>query len=334
MSDNLDDEALTVAPPVSQAKPPEPEPDFEGVPQEEGQEEITEEGGMPSEEHTAEENSEEDEDDAELNKLLKDDDPESFKKRINKLHYQKKIKEAELAKENELLREELARANSQGRPEVAGKAESEEPQVELYPYAAKPNLKAFNGDMAAYIEARDEWEEDTHTRYEANQKILAEHEKEVAHKRQIAAHEEQLQQSLIQQCEVAKKKYADFDAVVKSVKLNRLPETKAMDYAVASSDKAAEIYYYLAKNPDEWRKVAAMDPMTAARAVGRLEAKLLHAAPKVDTPNLTSPTKKLSGAGGQGLSSYSALDKAAAHAASTGDLDAYEKVRARLPKTR
>jgi hypothetical protein len=66
-------------------------------------------------------------------------------------------------------------------------------------------------------------------------------------------------------------KYEDFDDVALS---NSVPITPAMAEAIAESDIGADLAYFLGNNPSEAAKIASMSPVSALRALGRIEAKL------------------------------------------------------------
>ena len=53
-----------------------------------------------------------------------------------------------------------------------------------------------------------------------------------------------------------------------------LPVSDAMKRLIIGSDKGPLLKYHFAKNPGELQRLNAMDPLSAARAVGRLEASL------------------------------------------------------------
>ncbi|WP_210319913.1 hypothetical protein [Camelimonas fluminis] len=53
-----------------------------------------------------------------------------------------------------------------------------------------------------------------------------------------------------------------------------MPASDAVTKLVIESDKGPLLKYHFAKNPGELQRLSAMDPLSAARAVGRLEASL------------------------------------------------------------
>lgn len=77
-----------------------------------------------------------------------------------------------------------------------------------------------------------------------------------------------------------REKYADFDTVVLS---DSLPISQQMADMIAVSDVAADVSYFLGKNPQMVRDIAGLDPVSMARAIGRLEAQVTAPKPKTAT---------------------------------------------------
>jgi hypothetical protein len=66
--------------------------------------------------------------------------------------------------------------------------------------------------------------------------------------------------------------------------------TTPMADAIKTSDDGAAVAYHLAQNPDEARRIAALNPLAQVREIGRLEAKLAVPAPAAAaTPIPTKP---------------------------------------------
>jgi len=90
----------------------------------------------------------------------------------------------------------------------------------------------------------------------------------------------------------ARERTPDFDAVA----LNPdLPVTTAMAATIALSERGPEIAYHLGCNPGLAARIAALDPLSAARELGRIEAQLT-AAPKRAVTAAPPPLRSL-GAG-------------------------------------
>ena len=84
----------------------------------------------------------------------------------------------------------------------------------------------------------------------------------------------------------------DFDQVVSS---SSLPVSDEVSAQIIESDLGPQLAYYLAKNPSEAANVAHLtDPLEAARAIGRLEARLTQPPPK-RTTQAPPPLKPIAG---------------------------------------
>lgn len=71
--------------------------------------------------------------------------------------------------------------------------------------------------------------------------------------------------------------------------------SEPMAAAIMDSDIGPQISYYLGKNPQEARRIYAMEPLSAAREIGRLEHRLSMAAAK-QTTTAPPPPKTITGA--------------------------------------
>lgn len=102
---------------------------------------------------------------------------------------------------------------------------------------------------------------------------------------------------------VARSKFADYDAKVVDGASN-WPCTPEMAQAIRTSDAGGEVAYHLASNPEEARRIAALDPFSQVRELGRIEARLESPPPaKVPAKTATSapkpPVNQARGASGQ-----------------------------------
>lgn len=98
---------------------------------------------------------------------------------------------------------------------------------------------------------------------------------------EIAAHESRIVDDHWQaQVEEAKSRYADFEEVALKARPG-LMITPQMADMIKVSDVAADLAYHIASRPDLSRTIAAMPPLEAARAIGRIEAQI--SAPKAKT---------------------------------------------------
>ena len=107
--------------------------------------------------------------------------------------------------------------------------------------------------------------------------------------------DEIVQQSWAAQVEEAKTRYADFEKVAFYA-----PISDEVAKMVAKSDVAADVVYYLGQNHAIAREISAMNPVDAARTIGRLEATVTAERPKPRTetkaPDPISPVRGSAGA--------------------------------------
>lgn len=107
---------------------------------------------------------------------------------------------------------------------------------------------------------------------------------------------EQKQQSTTK-AQSFKQREAEFKATVEDyeelVYDQSLSITTPMAEVIAESDIGPQVAYYLAKNPDEASRIAALSPIQTARELGKIEARLTtaKAAPKATTKAPPPPPK-------------------------------------------
>lgn len=82
----------------------------------------------------------------------------------------------------------------------------------------------------------------------------------------------------------------DFEEVITS---SDVPMTQPMEQAILESEIGPKLAYYLANNPEEAEKIAAMSPIGAIRTLGRIEERLATAKPEVKPTNAPAPIKPL-----------------------------------------
>jgi predicted RNase H-like nuclease (RuvC/YqgF family) len=140
----------------------------------------------------------------------------------------------------------------------------------------KPEVKGglkiedFDYDYEKYAEARAKQAEKSAVElYEANRRS---NEETQSTKRLLTEWESKV--------EKASDKYDDFDEVVGELN-PRSPIIKA----IMQADNGEDVAYYLATHFEEAKKIAALDQVSAIRAIGKLEAKLLATPRKPETPS-------------------------------------------------
>ncbi len=223
--------------------------------------------------------SDEDEDDGEAEEADAEEDGDGaaaekpkrkggFQKRIDELT--RKQKQAE--REAEVLRQQLQQAQQHlQQPESAQDT------------AAPPKPEDFD-DESEYIVAR--------TKYEVRQELDAERKQTAEAIRQQTAQQRQAQ--FMARAELAKAKYDDFESVALN---STVPINQSMAEALFDSELGPDIAYYLGNHPDEAREIASLSPLSAARHIGAIEARLsqpVEAAPRKVT-KASPPPRTLKG---------------------------------------
>ncbi len=101
------------------------------------------------------------------------------------------------------------------------------------------------------------------------------------------------QQAMQARISEGREKYDDFNAVALG---NHWRPSQEMVMAIGDSDVGADLAYYLGSNPDEAAAIVEMNPISAMRAMGRLEAKLeanpVQTAEKSNAPSPIRPVSK------------------------------------------
>ena len=135
----------------------------------------------------------------------------------------------------------------------------------------EPTREQFDFDDAQYMKAWYKWQREQEKVEESKQK-----QQEEAQKRHKTFQERE---------QAFAAAHPDYEDVAKA---EHVPITKDMAEAIIESDDAPAIAYYLGQNLEEASAIAQMSPIAAARAIGRIEAKL---SAKQSVPALTTPTK-------------------------------------------
>lgn len=193
--------------------------------------------------------------------------------------FQRKIERQ--AKEIEELRRQLAGKTAASAADNSKSAEpatkTEQPKPELPQYEKpKPKLEDFDS-MEQFAEALTDWKLDAKD-FERIQLSKAEEQRKQA-------------QTVIEgwnsRVKDVKQERPDYDDVLKSVEDIQIPP--AHQRLFLDSEIGPKIAYDLASDPDELKKFAAMDPLTAARFFGKLEtAYQSQEDPKTPEPRVSS----------------------------------------------
>ena len=120
---------------------------------------------------------------------------------------------------------------------------------------------------------------------------------ELIAKREAAKQQSAVLESYQEREEAARDKYDDFEQVAYNPKL---PITNVMAETIQSSEIGPELAYYLGSNPKEADRISRMTPLSQAKEIGRIEAKLAADPPVKRTTSAPAPispvTARASGA--------------------------------------
>lgn len=145
--------------------------------------------------------------------------------------------------------------------------------------SGEPKLEDFDFDMTAFNRAHYKWMRDEERKQEAIVKV---------------------QKTFVEKESAFEAEHPDYREVAYAP---TLPMTQEMVRVILETDDPPAVAYYLGKNPGEAADIAQMQPLAAARAIGRIEAKLSAPAsapvrePPKKTTNAPPPPKTVSGAG-------------------------------------
>lgn len=166
------------------------------------------------------------------------------------------------SKLDELLRDKQVKPASDASP----KTESQ-PEAENLP----PTLESVGYDPVELNKKQNEW----------MQKQVNKQVREAVRQLETQKSNEAVAQAFQNRVTEFKKTAPDFDVVIANPKLPQLaPEAARI---IVRSDTGPAVAYHIAKNPDIAVRIAKMDPVSQAAAIGRLEEQILRASQKVDT---------------------------------------------------
>jgi hypothetical protein len=109
---------------------------------------------------------------------------------------------------------------------------------------------------------------------------------ELIAKREAAKQQSQVLESYHDREEEARAKYDDFEQVAYNPKL---PVTNVMAETIQSSEIGPELAYYLGSNPKEAERISRMAPLSQAKEIGKIEAKLAAEPPVKRTTSAPAP---------------------------------------------
>ncbi len=169
---------------------------------------------------------------------------------------------------------DVALAKLQDKPEVKAKAD-EDPEPKKEDFIVDKEAQTY--DPEKYQAAVRAWD-----RRQAKKEALAEIDQREQQKSQKSEQQKQAE-GWEQKKAVARAKYDDFDDALDA----DVPITQAISKVLLTSELGADLAYYLGTHPGEAQKIAKMDDIGAALAMGRIEATL--AKQETDEPEEKHP---------------------------------------------
>jgi len=187
--------------------------------------------------------------------------PEVAENQVDQATEEKKYSQAEI---DAMIGKRLAREQRKWEREQANRS-AESQIVRAAPTASVDQFES----PEAYAEA---------LAYQKAEELLA--------KREAAKQQSQVLESYHDLEEEARTKYDDFEQVAYNPKL---PITNVMAETIQSSDVGPELAYYLGSNPKEADRISRMSPLSQAKEIGKIEAKLVSAPPVRKTTSAPAP---------------------------------------------
>lgn len=260
------------APVEPKSAPSAKEPKEQKEPSSESETEETE-----AKEASGSEDESESHDDSDESKDSEEDKPKKkggFQRRIDKLN----AKHAAAQQEVEYWKSQALKDKAASEPKEASKVESKSPSNS----DDEPDPEHFESHKE-YVKAVTKWtinQDKKATQAEAERsKLLSEQEKMV--------------KSYQERVKSFSEKASDFQEVIESV--DDIKTSVTVQQIILNSDNGPELAYELAKNPDELKRISALPPLEAARAMGRLESKLASntSEEKTEPKKLTNAPKPI-----------------------------------------
>ena len=146
---------------------------------------------------------------------------------------------------------------------------------------------------------------------------------ELIAKREAAKQQSQVLESYHDVEEEARTKYDDFEQVAYNPKL---PITNVMAETIQSSDVGPELAYYLGSNPKEADRISRMSPLSQAKEIGKIEAKVADSPPVKKPSNAPAPIQPVATGSSRGPA-YDTTDPRSLKTMSTSEWIAAERQR-------
>lgn len=181
---------------------------------------------------------------------------------------------AELREDRRFLREQLA-----------AKTQEPEKPADIPPTRPKPVLETFEGTTEQFYEELTNW---------TIEQREAARERKAQEATQQAEHQK-VTDSFNAQIAAAREKHPDYEDAFAEAQAAGLQLSNAMLVTLMDSEVGGEMAYHLLKNPDELKRIAAIkNPWSAARELGKIEARIAGDNPAKDEkepPPLTKAPK-------------------------------------------
>lgn len=163
----------------------------------------------------------------------------------------------------------------QGELEAIRRQQAQQPEPQRQPTQTEgaPKPEQFQS-YEEYLEAKAEW------KAEAKVREVLQRQQESTKQQSQQAERAKLMQAWEQRVDEASAIYDDYDEVALAPDV---PVSAPMAEAIQRAEKGADVLYYLGKHRDVAAQIAALDPLSAAVAIGRLEATIARPQPRKTT---------------------------------------------------
>jgi hypothetical protein len=206
-------------------------------------------------------------------------------KRIDELVRQREDAERRADAERQEKLRLLALVEKGPKPEPKSEPE-EDPEPQRPTREAFADATAYEEALANYADQKASW-----SAKRAVKEALAEQEQKVEQRQRDEAQKAAIE-AYTTRVQKASEKYPDYKQVAESPDVSvSIP----MAHAIMHSEHGPEIAYHLGKNPEEAKRISALQPALQLVELGLLVAKLTTPAPKEETPS-PQPVKPVSAA--------------------------------------
>lgn len=202
-----------------------------------------------------------------------------YRKRLDKLTYQREEAKRQALHFQQLYEQELAQKQKSEQP----------PKVPVA--TPKPKMSDYDSDEE-YIAATVDWKlEQKEAQRKADQEFLARQEQEKAQATKQFEQSRTFEEKRLATAEAGIDTYEDWEQVVYAIPGNIFNQEMAA--AVFETEAPHEVAYYLGKNMEEASRISSLPPMKRAVELGKIEAKLQQPPPKPlsKAPPPVSPVK-------------------------------------------